>query len=255
MSPELAEKIRDDLNRISVWKPIDNGARVTTHVMYPSNGLVNVFIRGGRHSCVVSDDGGAIGEGSAVGARVHPSDRQLTHLVRSQGLSIKRGTISSPTVPVEAVPATILIVANAARDVANWLYDHANVKRHRDFRIELSDILRSTFSERVHGGFIEGKRKRHEFANVVDLADGNKLIVDPVGREPSSINARVVSNLDVAQAENQRIRQRLIYDDEQPWTPNDLGLLGMAGVPVVPFSRSAGVIRRIAQERMVVEHN
>ncbi len=249
MSPELVEQLRSELNRISAWKPIHDGVRVTTHVMYPSNGLVNVVVRGGRHSCVVSDDGGAIGEGSAVGARMQPTDRQLGYLVRQQGLSIKKGTILSPPVSFDAVPATILVVANAARDVANWLYDHANVKRHRDFRAALTELLRATFSERVHGGFVEGKRKRHEFAHVVDLAGGNKLIVDPVAREPSSINARVVSNLDVAQAEDPHISQRLVYDDEQEWTPDDLGLLGIVGVPVVPFSRSPQVIHRIASER------
>jgi hypothetical protein len=100
--------------------------------MYLSNGLVDVFVSGGAHSAIVSDGGGALREALAAGVHTHPTDRQLKHLVSAQGLSIKNGIISSPSVPIEAVPVTVMLVANAAKEVAFWLYDHAKIKPHRD---------------------------------------------------------------------------------------------------------------------------
>jgi hypothetical protein len=115
-------------------------------------------------------------------------------------------------------------------------------------RKALEKLLWSTFEERLtRNAMVPGKRKQHTFANVIVLPGDRRLIVDPVAREPSSINARVVSNLDVAQADNPKIQQRLIYDDQEDWTPQDVGLLGIVGVPVVPFSRSPQVINRIAR--------
>ena len=248
MSHEWMVQLREELNRIAAWTPTEDGARVTTHCMYPSNGLVDVVVRVGRHSAVVSDDGGAMSEAMSAGINISPNDWQLQRLLSSQGLEIKKGIISAPQVPLAEVPVTILLVANAAKDVAAWRYDHAKVKRHRDFRKALGDLLSRTFEERLtRNAVVAGKRKQHTFANVIILPSEDLLIVDPVSREPSSINARVVSNLDVAQAENPKIRQRLVYDDEDEWTPQDLGLLGIVGVPIVPFSRSPQVIQRIAR--------
>jgi len=216
--------------------------------MYPSNGLVDVVVRGGLHSAIVSDDGGAMSEALGVGIHAHPNDRQLKRLISAQGLEIKGGVISSPPVPFAEVPVSILLVANAAKDIASWLYDHAKIKRHRDFRKALENFLWTTFEERLtRNAIVVGKRKQHTFANVIVLPGEDLLIIDPVSREPSSINARVVSNLDVAQAENPKIKQRLVYDDEEEWTPQDLGLLGIVGVPIVPFSRSPQIIQRIAR--------
>jgi len=104
------------------------------------------------------------------------------------------------------------------------------------------------FDDRLtHHAAVAGKRKQHTFANVITLPNSDILIVDPVAPEPSSINARVVANLDVQQAANPRVKQRLVYDDDEEWTPDNLGLLGIVGAPIVPFSQSPGVIRRIAQ--------
>jgi hypothetical protein len=81
--------------------------------------------------------------------------------------------------------------------------------------------------------------KAHKFQNVVTLSGGRRLIVDPRSNDASSINARVVANLDVKATNNPTLEQRLIYDDEEAWTAADLNLL-QGGAPSIPFSRSAG---------------
>ena len=259
MSYEWMVQLREELNRIAAWTPTEDGARVTTHCMYPSNGLVDVVVRVGRHSAVVSDDGGAMSEAMSAGINISPNDLaasapsfvtrsrdQERHYFRSASAACRGAGYYSAC-------------RKRGQDVAAWRYDHAKVKRHRDFRKALGDLLSRTFEERLtRNAVVAGKRKQHTFANVIILPSEDLLIVDPVSREPSSINARVVSNLDVAQAENPKIRQRLVYDDEDEWTPQDLGLLGIVGVPIVPFSRSPQVIRRIGARRLgyaVASHN
>jgi len=80
---------------------------------------------------------------------------------------------------------------------------------------------------------------------VVSLPDGRRLIVDAVMNEASSINSRVVANLDIRAANDDTISQRIIYDDDEGWSAADLNLL-QVGAPAVPFSRSREVIERVA---------
>jgi hypothetical protein len=111
----------------------------------------------------------------------------------------------------------------------------------------LADFLKKIFDDQVsNNSIIVGhSNKPHRFANIISLSNRRKLIVDPVSNEASSINARVVANLDVRATDNPLITQRIVYDDEDNWTPADLNLL-QVGAIVVPFSRSSEVIGRIA---------
>jgi hypothetical protein len=243
----IYEPLLDGLTAIAALKQIEGGWRVVTHCMYPSNGLVEVAVRGGKSTVVASDDGGAFGEALSAGIPVRDYSRRVSHLISDQGLLMREGVICTPPVPIEAAPMSVLLVANAAQDVARWLYDHAKVPRTRDFRVVLSQFLRTRFEERLsHDTVIVGhSNKPHRFANVVSIGEGNRLIIDPVTNDPSSINARVVANLDVKSANDPAIRQRIIYDDNEHWTPSDLNLL-QVGAIAVPFSLLPGVIERVA---------
>jgi hypothetical protein len=252
--PDLALMIKRDLERIASVEYAIDGIRVTTHCMYPSNGLVKVTVRGGVETVVVSDDGGALGEALSAGIPIRDYNRTLSYLVKDQGLSIQDGVIFSSRVPLTAAPVAILHVANASQEVARWLYDHMKIKRARDFRIALAEFLKRTFDDRVsHNAIIVGhSNKPHKFANVVRLTSGRRLIIDPVAHEASSINARVVANLDVKANDDPSIEQRIIYDDEEDWTAADLNLL-QVGAFAVPFSKSAEVIGRLAREQAIKE--
>ncbi len=226
---------------------VEDGIIATTHCMYPSNGLVRVTVRGSGETIVASDEGGALGEALAAGIDVRNYDRALAHLVKEQGLFIRESVIYTPQMAMEATPLAILLVANASQEVARWMFDHGKVKRMRDFRKLLVDFLSKRFEARVaHGEFVIGhSNKRHKFANVVSLGGEKKLIIDPVSNDSSSINARVVANLDVKAIGNPNIIQRIVYDDEDDWSAADLNLL-QVGATAVPFSRAGEVIERIA---------
>jgi hypothetical protein len=245
--PDLANLIGRSLDSIASITCTVDGVRVTTHCMYPSNGLVQVTVRGGVETIVASDEGGAVGEALSAGIPLKDYHRTLAHLIRDQGLSISDGVIFTPQIQIEAVSAAIIHVGNASQDAARWLYEHMKIKRTRDFKVVLAEFLKLTFDDRVsHNAIIVGhSNKPHKFANVVLLPNGRRLIVDPAAHEASSINARVVSNLDVRAIRDPLLEQRIVYDDKEDWTPADLNLL-QVGATVVPFSRSSEVIRRLA---------
>lgn len=242
------EWLADELSKIATVVPVDNGVmHVTTHCMYPSNALVKVTVRMGSETALVSDDGGAVGEALSAGiALADHHKRTLAHLVREQGLQMDGGVIFCPRIEIDVLPIAILHVANASQDVAQWLYDHLKIKRTRDFRAMLADFLQKKFEDRVeHNAVIIGhSNKAHKFANVIKLPGGRRLIVDPVSHEASSINSRVVANLDVKATNNPLLDQRIVYDDEEEWSPADLNLL-QVGAIAVPFSKSSEVIERI----------
>jgi hypothetical protein len=51
--------------------------------------------------------------------------------------------------------------------------------------------------------------------------------------------------LDVKQREDHNIIQRIVYDDYEPWTSDNLALLGMSEVPLVAFSKTNNAIQRL----------
>lgn len=226
----------------------EDGFRVTTHLMYPSNGLVRVYVRGGIRSASVSDDGEALGEGTAAGIHLKNPDRMLRQFVKDRGISIKDGILLAPGIELDAAHVSVIHVANVARDVAHWVYAHGGLKRTYDFKELLSRYLESSFREQVSEGRIHGaSTKTHKFANVVSFPNGKKLIIDPVTNDPGSISARVLANLDVKESKNPDIVQRIVYDDTEKWSPADLSLLKIGATPV-PFSMAQKVIPRIASE-------
>jgi hypothetical protein len=148
-----------------------------------------------------------------------------------------------------AIPAAVPLVANAAKEVATWLYEHKKIKRTRDFRKLLTEFLTRTFDDHlvIDDRIVGASNKSHKFANVIRFSNGRKLIVDSVAKDPSSINSRVVANFDVRSNNNPFILQRIVYDDEDVWSSADLNLLSV-GAPVIPFSRTPEVISRVAEQ-------
>lgn len=222
-----------------------DGVTVTTHCVYPSNTFVKVIVRGGARTFYVSDDGGALREIEAAGAEIAKPDKLLARIVTKYGLSISGGIIRSPQVEADALGPAVALVANASRDAADWLFDHARIKHHRDFKVLLRQFLEKRFVDRVHNEVVVGQsNKPHKFDYMIHLAGGRRIIVDPVVRDTNAINARVVANMDVRAARHENLEQRIVYDDEDDWSAEDLNLL-QVGAPVVAFSKAPEVFGRL----------
>src|SRR5262245_17326681 len=98
----LGNLVNRGLEEIAAVKRDVDGWVVTTHCMYPSNGLVRVTVRGGEQTVVVSDEGGAFGEALSAGIPVRDYDRTLGNMVKEQGLFLKNHVIFTPGMPINA---------------------------------------------------------------------------------------------------------------------------------------------------------
>ena len=242
------EAIVTALCRMVVATPTVDGVRVSTHVLYPSNGAVTVVVRGGTTAFVVSDEGGARSELWSSGIKSAVADRIVRIQIKNRGLILsKSGAICSPPVPLHAIPAAVMLVANASRGIAEWGLAHISFQTPRHFRRDLAELLKRHFNDNLkHESPVLGaSNKLHKFTNVVHLSGGRRLLVDPVVNDPQSINARLVANLDVRRAENLLIRQIMVFDDRMKWRAADLKLLEI-GASTVPFSESEDLIVRLA---------
>src|SRR5207248_9765634 len=81
----LYEPLADGLHALAAIRQIDGGWRVVTHCMYPSNGLVEITVRGGVRNIVASDEGGALGEALSAGIPIRDYRGAVAHIVREQG--------------------------------------------------------------------------------------------------------------------------------------------------------------------------
>jgi hypothetical protein len=224
----------------------DDGVRVTTHCLYPSNGLVQVIVRGGTNTFFVSDEGRAVQEIEAAGAEIHNVDRLVSHLVVPHGLSVSKGVIRSAQCDASNLPVSIAIVANISKSVADYLFSHVRVRPHKNFRSVVSSFVRAQY-QTVHEEVIVGSsNKQHRFDNVIILSGGRKVVVDPVVPDHNSIASRVLANMDVRSAKYPDIEQRIVYDDADSWKSEDLNLL-QAGADVISFSKASIVLKRLAK--------
>ena len=189
----------------------EGSAVVATHCMYPSNSLVRVTVEGGEESFIVREEGGALDEAAQFGIDARIAALHLKHIVELQGLKISNGVIYSPLVPVEQVPATVMLVANCSKEAAHRLVDHHRPRRPQNFLELLARLLDELYYGRVeHDVPVTGaSNKVHKFRHVIRIGEERRLIVDPVINESSAINARVLANLDVSQREEGKVIQRV----------------------------------------------
>ena len=228
---------------------MDDGVRVSTHVLYPSNGAVSVVVRGGEDTFLVSDEGGAVSNISSSGIPAVFSDRMIGAQIRTKGLRVHDGSIMSPMVSLDDVPSAIMTVANASRTIADWGLARFPFVTPRNFREDLSALLGRHFHDNLKNdeAVIGKSNKPHKFGHVIYLQGARKLLIDPVVNDASSINARLVSNLDVRMNENPQISQLIVFDDRLKWKSSDLKLLEL-GAQTLAFSHAEPEISRLAGE-------
>ena len=241
------DAIKQGLSELTFVEQFGDEIRVATQCLFPSNSSVTVVVRGGGNDFVVSDDGGAMAEISSTGIHSRLTDRQIKTIVGQHGLKVRDGIIFAPPVPIDAVGAAILLVANAAKEIASWGLDHLRFSIPRNFRSDLADLLERRFHDNLKTDqpVIGASNKPHRFGHIIYLSHGRRMLVDPVVNDASSINARVVANLDVKMLNDEATSQFIVYDDSQKWTASDLNLLKV-GAPIMPFSQAGREFERLA---------
>ena len=133
--------VQDAIAEIITAGESDDGVYVNTLCVYPSNGFVQVMIYGNQNEFTVSDNGGAVHELVSAGVQLSKSDGALSRRVNSQGLSFKYGQIRSPVCSRSELSSAIALVANASKDMADWLFDNSKISRARDIRAIANDRI------------------------------------------------------------------------------------------------------------------
>ena len=221
---------------------------VPTHCLYPSNGIVNVYVEEGRELFLVHDDGGAFDQLHAAGGYEASPMSIIRNAVRRKGLAVSDNrAIYAKDVPREGLVGAIALVANASQDAAHSLISRMRPMARRVLTEEVETILDLRFPSRwkreeAHIGY---SNKQHRFDYAVSLKNDSTLLMDIVKPEASSINAAVVAHLDVQRAKPKGLVHRVIFDDEDKWSSENLSLLGVGAVPI-PMSVANQVLERLA---------
>ena len=225
----------------------DGAVAVSTDCLYPSNGIIKVFVTGRANEFRVHDNAGALDEFDSSSGFASDAIGTLRIKAREQGLQITNsGCIYTPqSVTFEQLAGAICLVANASKEAAHSLVEKYRPPPKRNFRDELAKILERQFGRLPAKGAIVGSsNKVHKFDYDIELSGRRHLLLDAVVPEPTSINAVLAANIDVRQTGQGHIIQRIVYDDADEWKASDLSLLSI-GATVIPFTRVAPALERL----------
>jgi len=217
----------------------DEAVSVATHCLYPDGGRVNVVVTGRGGEFSVSDGAGAYECLADYSKTPKNWDRFLTRFAKPMDLVANNCVISTQRpVSVDDLPTAILLVANASKEAADVGMTVLKADRLKRFKDAFDDFVERKFSksERVKNYLVTGdSNKSYRFDYAITLHDGAKLITDPVSHDPNSINAKVVSHMDVRNAGIDGLLQRIVFNDSEEWESSNLHLL-KSSAPTVPFS-------------------
>lgn len=244
----IIESIGVQLREYSAAYPAgDGGVVVNTQVLFPSNGVVSVYVNGGGGSCIVSDRGGAAKTVEAHGIIVPNTARWLNSFAKPAGLLVDKNEIHTPLAPVTALPSLIMLVANSAARAARHAIENYSMTAAKDLAAMIEDRLVFNFG-------------RHQLAKNVELAgesnriyrydfqvatEGGRIIVDQVNPFPASINAKAVAHIDLGRKQDRQITQAMVFDPTLEWNSADIIFLRSAA-PTVPLDKLEDAIKRRA---------
>jgi hypothetical protein len=235
---------------LSAWpeaRLIGSSVLVPTHCLYPSGGVVSVRVDGGVDTFGISDGAGAVEVLEGAGGHDMPNiSRIVRSLAKRNNLLVDRqGAVYSPPVKKEDLVTTIVVVANASKQIAEHLLQHYRPHLDRNFRTQLDHFLKRRFGEKISSPVLAGARKPHRIDYLIPLGDNRRLALDAVVPDASSINSAIVAHIDLRDAKIVGLEQRLVFDDSAPWKAADLNLLRVGAAPVA-FSRLPEIIGSLA---------
>lgn len=219
---------------------------VNTQCLFPSNGVVTVHVYGGRETSMVSDQGATARVVESHGVIVPNINRWLSGFAIRAGLRVANNEIRSPQVAVSALPAAVMLVANAAATASRYAIENYAMRESPDLVEEIQDRLIHRFGRSQVQSDVEltGKSNRvYHFDFRVADHGGNYAVIDHVNPHSASINAKAAAHIDLTRREDKRIIQTLVYDSSLDWNSSDIIFLQSAA-PTVPLEKMNDAIER-----------
>jgi hypothetical protein len=227
---------------------VDGVHRVSTLIQMPSGSILNLQIRPLSDRWVISDGGAAVEEAAAAGIDKPNLGLNVRRALRSRGLTMREGRIEAPAVEMERLQAAAIAVANASKEIAETLIYVGHDERERSLDYRARQILVGRFHTWVSAKpvVVRGKSdKEHTFDTALILPDGRKVLIDTVRHHANAINSTVVANLDVQRLDDRSLVQRIVFDPNEDWRPEEISLLEVGAQPVA-LPALAGSIEKIA---------
>ncbi|MBO4227221.1 hypothetical protein [Bradyrhizobium neotropicale] len=229
------ERVSEIVSRFMRVRPHGRFAVVPTFSFYPSNAMVKAYVEGEGESFVVSDGGGAIDTLHGAGGYSVEYARFIGSIAKRRRFKLSsEGWLVSPKVDGDGLTGAITETVELSKTCAEILLRHFHVHEAIDFRSALDRQLEGRFHSAVHKKvhLAGASNKAHTFDYLIKLPSKRALVIDTVVPEASSVNAALVSHLDLKNAGRDDIRQAIVFDDRVPWKSSDLALLKIAAPPI-----------------------
>ena len=233
---EVLKTLADRLQPVRVGDAI----MVPTDVMLFNGNLCMVFVEGGAAGAeiTVTDCGAALNAVFECGLELpDPAARTAKRAARKAGVTLEFGVIRSDPVPLNCVQYAVSLVATAMKDVSIAAYESAKKYGEPRFREKVATSLKQIFHDAtVLKGpkILVSSEDELRFDYSVSLLGNNSLVIDAPLPDLSSVASVVLRQTDLKQAALPRIRQAIIYDDNDRWSSIGLSQLRLAKVPVIP---------------------
>lgn len=240
------ESICDIVSRWPMCEQHGDEYAIVTHCQYPNGSLVKVRVRRSGNGWIVSDGGMSLDEALSSGIEKPEFGLNVRRVIRSKGLSFTEGRIESPNIDLSSLFNAVVVVANAAREVAETLIYVGSHFEEDALDVRIRKILVGRFHAWVlkRPLLIHGASERiHKFHNVVEIPDGRRVLIDTVKHQGNSINSTIVANLDIMRLENHSIVQRIVFDPTENWKAEEIELLSVGAMPVALPSLTASIER------------
>jgi hypothetical protein len=226
-----------------------DGARVTTHCLYPSFEPVQIYVVRFGDGFRVHDGGGA-----DRAAWLHGRDEQLIRkmLLRQAAryhLALRDGILSAEAPNSSALLSAILAVANASASAANAVIERAVAAAEHDLVERVYGVLSKRYgTERVKRNFpvIGQSGKQYDFDFGIPRDEKGPILIDTVVPHHASIAHKYVAFSDVAADGANTPDRWAVYD--KPLDPEDASLMRQVAA-LVPFASLDAAMMREAPLR------
>lgn len=226
-------RLQGAIGTVAAVQQYGNGWLVDTTCLFPSGKVIQVLIEGTDAEAVVSDAGMTLDELAVSGIVPDDGTAALARYARQMGVQARNGQIFESRVSVEDVPAVIRLVAAAAQDAARNLMHNLRPRPSRHIRDMLEGFIQTKYDSLFEKAVLEGKNKSHQF-DYVHVSKANIIAINPVTRDASSRDSRIVSCLDVKSKMGKKFQPVLVYDESEDWSGDEIGMLQLAA-SAVPF--------------------
>lgn len=253
----LLQQVTDILVRCSQPYAAGQYVIVPTLLSYENGRAVQAYVEQAGSSFIVSDGGNAALVYSGLDGDPRAATKIMRAVPKAMGLlSSRDGWITSPPVDEMHLATYIAMVAECSlsleaslRRMARRQHDSASFKDEVDIALRAAPKL--SLVRRKH--FTGASNKQHTFDFAIELDEKRTLVLDAVVPDPNSINSAVVSHLDLKQAQNPALIQRIVYDDARRWDGSDLALLSV-GATAIPFSKLPAQMMKLSGTQLQLRH-